>query len=77
MIHCRTGVEPITAADSDEVDVTGKWCIFLGGMDRSILSHHFPVTSTSSESAAVMGSTPVIFLRPDSRLRDDSNLVVS
>ncbi|KAF3030660.1 t1pks [Penicillium rubens] len=34
-----TGVEPITAADSDEVDVTGKWCIFLGGMDRSILSH--------------------------------------
>ncbi|KAJ5494215.1 Acyl transferase/acyl hydrolase/lysophospholipase [Penicillium fimorum] len=34
-----TGVEPITATDPDEVDVTGKWCIFLGGMDRSILSH--------------------------------------
>lgn len=34
-----TGVDPITAIDSDEVDVTGKWCIFLGGMDRSILSH--------------------------------------
>ncbi|CAG8028853.1 unnamed protein product [Penicillium olsonii] len=34
-----TGVSPITATDSDAVDVTGKWCIFLGGMDRSILSH--------------------------------------
>ncbi|KAG0155247.1 hypothetical protein PDIDSM_821 [Penicillium digitatum] len=34
-----TGVDPITAIDPDEVDVTGKWCIFLGGMDRSILSH--------------------------------------
>ncbi|CAG8389850.1 unnamed protein product [Penicillium salamii] len=34
-----TGVSPITAADSDAVDVTGKWCVFLGGMDRSILSH--------------------------------------
>ncbi|KGO67796.1 Acyl transferase/acyl hydrolase/lysophospholipase [Penicillium italicum] len=34
-----TGVDPITAMDSDEVDVTGKWCVFLGGMDRSILSH--------------------------------------
>ncbi|KAF9243032.1 hypothetical protein DTO027I6_6053 [Penicillium roqueforti] len=33
------GVDPITAVNSDEVDVTGKWCIFLGGMDRSILSH--------------------------------------
>ena len=34
-----TGVVPTTAENSDEVDVTGKWCIFLGGMDRSILSH--------------------------------------
>ncbi|KAJ5950909.1 Acyl transferase/acyl hydrolase/lysophospholipase [Penicillium vulpinum] len=34
-----TGVDPITAMDSDAVDVSGKWCIFLGGMDRSILSH--------------------------------------
>jgi NADPH:quinone reductase-like Zn-dependent oxidoreductase/malonyl CoA-acyl carrier protein transacylase len=34
-----TGVSPTTALDSDAVDVTGKWCIFLGGMDRSILSH--------------------------------------
>ncbi|KAJ5185393.1 Acyl transferase/acyl hydrolase/lysophospholipase [Penicillium cf. griseofulvum] len=34
-----TGVDPITATDPDDVDVTGKWCIFLGGMDRSILSH--------------------------------------
>ncbi|KAJ5135703.1 Acyl transferase/acyl hydrolase/lysophospholipase [Penicillium bovifimosum] len=38
-IKGMTGVNPITAMDSDEVDVTGKWCIFLGGMDRSILSH--------------------------------------
>ncbi|OQE41435.1 hypothetical protein PENCOP_c005G04604 [Penicillium coprophilum] len=38
-IQKMTGVDPITATDSDEVDVTGKWCIFLGGMDRSILSH--------------------------------------
>jgi NADPH:quinone reductase-like Zn-dependent oxidoreductase/malonyl CoA-acyl carrier protein transacylase len=34
-----TGASPTTVVDADDVDVTGKWCIFLGGMDRSILSH--------------------------------------
>ncbi|CAI7628316.1 unnamed protein product [Penicillium bialowiezense] len=34
-----TGVSPTTGSDLDAVDVTGKWCIFLGGMDKSILSH--------------------------------------
>ncbi|KAJ5091765.1 hypothetical protein NUU61_006635 [Penicillium alfredii] len=34
-----TGVVPTTATSLDSIDVTGKWCIFLGGMDRSVLSH--------------------------------------
>lgn len=34
-----TGVVPITAMNSDEIDMTGKWCVFLAGMDRSLLSH--------------------------------------
>ena len=38
-LKSMTGAMPTTAENSDEVDVTGKWCIFLGGMDRSILSH--------------------------------------
>jgi hypothetical protein len=48
---------PITAADSDEVDVTGKWCIFLGGMDRSILSHltHAVDLEPGSEDVVVSG----------------------
>ncbi|KAJ5904404.1 hypothetical protein N7504_006787 [Penicillium tannophilum] len=34
-----TNVVPTSAPDLSTADVTDKWCIFLGGMDRSILSH--------------------------------------
>ncbi|KAJ5938107.1 hypothetical protein N7454_004449 [Penicillium verhagenii] len=34
-----TDVVPTTVSDLSTADVTDKWCIFLGGMDRSILSH--------------------------------------
>ncbi|KAJ6013440.1 hypothetical protein N7540_008031 [Penicillium herquei] len=37
-----TGVVPTTASDLTAADVADKWCIFLGGMDRSILSHLTP-----------------------------------
>ncbi|KAJ5291777.1 hypothetical protein N7478_001028 [Penicillium angulare] len=34
-----TGVAPTNASDLSAVDITDKWCIFLGGMDRSILAN--------------------------------------
>ncbi|KAJ5578008.1 uncharacterized protein N7459_006972 [Penicillium hispanicum] len=34
-----TGVAPTSAAELDTANVDGKWCIFLGGMDQSVLSH--------------------------------------
>ncbi|KAJ5628114.1 hypothetical protein N7490_010342 [Penicillium lividum] len=34
-----TDVVPKNASDLSTADVNDKWCIFLGGMDRSILSH--------------------------------------
>ncbi|KAJ5247158.1 hypothetical protein N7468_002141 [Penicillium chermesinum] len=34
-----TGVSPVIAPDLEHVDITDKWCIFLGGMDKTILSH--------------------------------------
>ncbi|KAJ5082272.1 hypothetical protein N7532_011315 [Penicillium argentinense] len=37
-----TGVKPAAVSDLSSVDVTGKWCIFLGGMDQSVLSHLTP-----------------------------------
>ncbi|KAJ6109226.1 hypothetical protein N7486_001460 [Penicillium sp. IBT 16267x] len=37
-----TNVVPTAAPDLSTADVTDKWCIFLGGMDRSILSHLTP-----------------------------------
>lgn len=33
-----TGVVPANVTALNAVDLTGKWCIFLGGMDQSILS---------------------------------------
>ncbi|KAJ5832327.1 hypothetical protein N7474_000638 [Penicillium riverlandense] len=34
-----TGSVPMTIDDVATADVAGKWCIFLGGMDRSTLAH--------------------------------------
>lgn len=38
-LKAMTGVVPANATSLDGVDFTGKWCIFLGGMDQSVLSH--------------------------------------
>lgn len=37
-----TGVKPTSVSDLESVDVSGKWCIFLGGMDQSLMSHLTP-----------------------------------
>lgn len=41
-LSAATGVKPTVVSDLKLVDVTGKWCIFLGGMDQSLLSHLTP-----------------------------------
>jgi len=37
-----TGIVPTTVSSLDLADMTGKWCIFLGGMDQSVLSELTP-----------------------------------
>ncbi|KAJ5902202.1 hypothetical protein N7495_002730 [Penicillium taxi] len=37
-----TGIAPTGASNFDTADVNGKWCIFLEGMDRTILSELSP-----------------------------------
>ncbi|KAJ5682198.1 hypothetical protein N7462_005363 [Penicillium macrosclerotiorum] len=37
-----TGVAPVTMTEMDNTDLSGKWCVFLEGMDQSVLSSLTP-----------------------------------